>query len=135
MTGKITRAVAAIVAGRQKELYLGNLDAKRDWGYAPDYVAAMWKMLQADQPDDFVIGTGEAQSVSEFLDEAFGHVNLDWHDYVQIDPRYFRPTEVGHLQADASKAQQVLGWEPRVCFQELISIMVEKDLKLVMGSD
>ena len=114
VTRKITRAVANIVAGRQKKLYLGNLDARRDWGYAPDYVAAMWKMLQHDQPGDFVIGTGEAHSVREFLEEAFGYVNLDWQDYVEIDPRYFRPTEVDYLQSDPTKALTELGWEPRI---------------------
>ncbi len=106
VTRKITRAVAHIVAGQQDTLYLGNLDAKRDWGYAPDYVAAMWKMLQHDEPGDFVIGTGEAHSVREFLDEAFGYVNLDWNDYVRIDPRYFRPTEVDFLQSDPTQARE-----------------------------
>ncbi len=131
VTRKITRAVAAIRAGKQDALYLGNLDARRDWGYAPDYIAAMWKMLQHDVPDDFVIGTGEAHSVRDFLDEAFGYVNLDWHDYVKIDPRYFRPTEVDYLQADPSKAQKELGWEPRVFFRDLVRIMVDADLELV----
>ena len=131
VTRKTTRALAAIMAGRQKHLYLGNLEAKRDWGYAPDYVAAMWKMLQQDQPDDFVIGTGEAHSVREFLDEAFGYVNLDWQDYVRIDPRYFRPTEVDYLLADVSKAQEILGWEPRVFFRDLVRIMVDADLELI----
>ena len=130
VTRKITRAVAAIMSGKQEHLYLGNLDAKRDWGYAPDYVAAMWKMLQLDQPDDFVIGTGEAHSVREFLDEAFGYVDLDWNDYVRIDPRYFRPTEVDYLLADASKARRVIGWEPRVYFHDLVRIMVDADLEL-----
>ena len=119
MTRKITRAVAAIKAGKQNKLYLGNLDARRDWGYAPDHVAAMWKMIQHEAPDDFVIGTGEATTVHEFLDEAFGYVNLDWHDYVRIDERYFRPTEVDYLQADPGKARTRLGWEPRVFFKEL----------------
>jgi len=131
VTRKITRAVAAIKAGKQQYLYLGNLEAKRDWGYAPDYVAAMWKMLQHDQADDFVIGTGESHSVSEFLDEAFGYANLDWHDYVRIDPRYFRPTEVHYLMADAAKARQVLSWEPRVFFKDLVRIMVDADLELI----
>jgi GDPmannose 4,6-dehydratase len=130
VTRKITRALAAIRAGKQKVLYLGNLEARRDWGYAADYVAAMWKMLLHDQADDFVIGTGEAHSVREFLDEAFGYVNLDWHDYVQIDPRYFRPTEVDFLQADPGKAQKALGWEPRVFFKDLVRIMVDADLEL-----
>ncbi len=131
VTRKITRAVAHIVAGRQDTLYLGNLDAKRDWGYAPDYVAAMWKMLQHDEPGDFVIGTGEAHSVREFLDEAFGYVNLDWNDYVQIDPRYFRPTEVDFLQSDPTRAREVFGWEPRVFFKDLVRIMVDADLELL----
>ena len=131
VTCKITRALAAIVAGRQKYLYLGNLDAKRDWGYAPDYIAAMWKMLQLDQPDDYVIGTGESHSVREFLDEAFGYMNLDWNDYVRIDPRYYRPTEVDYLLADASRARQIIGWEPRVYFKDLVRIMVDADLELL----
>ena len=131
VTRKITHALAAIKAGKQNELYLGNLDARRDWGYAPDYVAAMWKMLQCDQPDDFVIGTGEAHSVREFLGEAFAYVNLDWHDYVKIDPRYFRPNEVDFLQADPGKAKRVFGWEPRVCFKDLVRIMVDADLELI----
>jgi GDPmannose 4,6-dehydratase len=130
VTRKITRAVASIMNGTQRYLYLGNLDAKRDWGYAPDYVAAMWKMLQLDEPDDFVIGTGESHSVREFLDEAFGYVNLDWNDYVRINPRYFRPTEVDYLMADASKARQVIGWEPRIYFKDLVRIMVDADLEL-----
>jgi GDPmannose 4,6-dehydratase len=131
VTRKISRAVAAIKAGKQKTLYLGNLDAKRDWGYAPDYVAAMWKMLLCDQPGDFVIGTGEAHSVREFLDEAFGYVGLDWRDYVRIDARYFRPTEVDYLMADARKAREVLGWEPRIYFRDLVRIMVDADLELI----
>jgi GDPmannose 4,6-dehydratase len=131
VTRKITRAVAHILAGKQDTLFLGNLDARRDWGYAPDYVAAMWKMLTCDQPDDFVIGTGEAHSVREFLDEAFSYVNLDWHKYVQIDPRYYRPTEVDYLQADYSKASKTLGWEPRVFFHDLVRIMVDADLELL----
>ncbi len=131
VTRKITRALAAIMTGKQKYLYLGNLEAKRDWGYAPDYVAAMWKMLQHDQPDDFVIGTGEAHSVSEFLDEAFGYVNMDWHEYVKIDPRYFRPTEVDYLLADATRSREILGWEPRICFRDLVRIMVDADMELV----
>ncbi len=131
VTRKITRAVAAIKAGKQKKLYLGNLDAKRDWGYAPDYVAAMWKILQHDRADDYVIGTGEAHSVREFLDEAFGYVNLDWHDYVDIDSRYFRPTEVDYLLADPSHARKELGWEPRIFFKDLVKIMVDADLELI----
>jgi GDPmannose 4,6-dehydratase len=130
VTRKITRAIAAIKAGKQKYLYLGNLDAKRDWGYAPDYVAAMWKMLQNDQPGDFVIGTGEAHSVREFLDEAFGYAGMDWNDYVRIDERYFRPTEVDYLMADASLARKTLDWEPRVYFRDLVRVMVDADLEL-----
>lgn len=131
VTRKITRALAAIKAGKQDYLYLGNLEAKRDWGYAPDYVAAMWKMLQRDQPDDFVIGTGEAHSVREFLDEAFGYLNMDWEAHVKIDERYFRPTEVDFLLADPGKAVKVLGWEPRVFFKDLVHIMVDADLELM----
>lgn len=131
VTRKITRALASIKAGKQDDLFLGNLEARRDWGYAPDYVAAMWKMLQVDAPGDFVVGTGEAHSVREFLDEAFGYLNLDWHDYVKIDPRYFRPTEVDFLQADPTLARKVLGWEPRVFFKDLVRIMVDADLEHV----
>jgi GDPmannose 4,6-dehydratase len=131
VTRKITRAVASIKAGKQKELYLGNLDAKRDWGYAPDDVAAMWKMLQCDEPADFVIGTGQAHSVREFLEEAFGYLNMDWHDYVKIDPRYYRPNEVDFLQADPDKAHRVFNWEPRVFFKDLVRIMVDADLELI----
>ena len=131
VTRKITRAVAAIVAGKQEHLYLGNLEAKRDWGYAPEYVEAMWLMLQQDEPQDFVIGTGETHSVREFLDEAFGYVELDWRDHVRIDPRYYRPTEVDYLLADASKARAQLGWAPRVHFKELVQIMMDADLELV----
>jgi GDPmannose 4,6-dehydratase len=131
VTRKITRAVAAIKAGKQKELFLGNLEARRDWGYAPDYVAAMWKMLQADASDDFVVGTGEAHSVREFLDEAFGYADMDWHDYVKIDARYFRPTEVDFLVSDPSKARRMIGWEPRVFFQDLVKVMVDADMELI----
>ncbi len=131
VTRKITRALASIKAGRQQKLFLGNLDAKRDWGYAPDYVAAMWKMLQQEQADDFVIGTGESHSVREFLDEAFGYVGMDWREEVEIDPRYFRPTEVDYLQADPGKARRELDWEPRVFFKDLVRIMVDADLELM----
>jgi GDPmannose 4,6-dehydratase len=130
VTRKITRALAAIKGGKQNFLYLGNLEAKRDWGYAPDYVAAMWKLLQTEQPSDFVIGTGEAHSVREFLEEAFGYLNMDWNEYVRIDPRYFRPTEVDYLLADYGRASQILGWEPRTRFRDLIRIMVDADLEL-----
>jgi GDPmannose 4,6-dehydratase len=130
VTRKITRALAAIKAGTQEYLYLGNLDAKRDWGYAPDYVAAMWKMLQLEEPDDFVIGTGEAHSVRDFLDQAFGYADMDWEEYVRIDERYLRPTEVDFLLADYSKAQRVIDWEPRVKFHELVRVMVDADLEM-----
>jgi GDPmannose 4,6-dehydratase len=128
VTRKITRAIAHIKLGLQKKLYIGNMDARRDWGYAPDYVRAMWAILQQDAPDDYVIGTGEAHSVREFLDLAFAHANLDWHEFVEVDPRYFRPAEVDHLLADASKARRVLGWEPSVTFKDIVRIMVDADL-------
>jgi GDPmannose 4,6-dehydratase len=131
VTRKITRAVARIVAGQQKKLYLGNLDAKRDWGYAKDYVRAMWLMLQQDQPDDYVVATNETHSIREFLDLAFGHVNLDWNDYVEFDPRYLRPAEVDLLIGESTKARQQLGWEPSVTFEQLVQIMVEADLAAV----
>lgn len=130
VTRKITRAVGRIVHGLQKKLYLGNLDARRDWGYAGDYVEAMWLMLQQEEPDDYVIATGESHSVREFLELAFTHVNLDWRDWVEQDPRYLRPTEVYHLCGDASKARAKLGWRPRVSFPELVRMMVEHDLEL-----
>lgn len=129
VTRKITRAVARIKYGLQKTLYLGNLEAKRDWGYAPDYVRAMWLMLQQESPADFVIGTGEAHTVREFVQRAFETANLDWREHVVVDPRYFRPAEVDDLQADASRARQVLHWEPSVRFEELVQIMVESDLE------
>ncbi len=131
VTRKITRAAAAIRAGKQEYLYLGNLDARRDWGYAPEYVEAMWRMLQHDRPGDFVIGTGEAHTVREFLDEVFGYLGLDWQEYVRIDPRYFRPTEVDYLLADASRARDELGWSPRIRFSELARIMVDSDLEKI----
>lgn len=130
VTRKITRAVAAIKAGKQKHLYLGNLDAKRDWGYAPEYVEAMWKMLQLEKADDFVIGTGESHTVREFLQEAFSYAGMNYEDYVEIDPRYFRPTEVDYLLSDPSKAEKQLGWKPKVKFHELVRIMVDADLEL-----
>jgi len=130
VTRKITRAVGRIVEGFQDKLYLGNLDAKRDWGYARDYVEAMWLMLQQDEPDDFVIATGESHSIRECLDIAFGHVNLNWEQYVEIDPKYFRPTDVSFLQGDCSKARDLLGWEPSTSFDELIRIMVDADCQL-----
>ncbi|MCX7592075.1 MAG: GDP-mannose 4,6-dehydratase, partial [Kiritimatiellae bacterium] len=129
VTRKITRAIADIMAGKQDSLYLGNLAARRDWGFAPEYVECMWRMLQQDQPEDFVIGTGETHSVEEFLTEAFGYAGLDWRKYVKTDPRYFRPTEVDCLQADASKARKELGWQPRVKFRDLVRIMVDADLE------
>lgn len=129
VTRKITRAVTRIKFGLQDKLFLGNLDAKRDWGYALEYVEAMWLMLQQDDPDDYVIATGETHSVREFLEETFGHLNLDWKKYVNLDPRYLRPTEVEALQGDATKARKRLGWEPKVKFKELARIMVEADIK------
>jgi GDPmannose 4,6-dehydratase len=131
VTRKITHSLAGIIDGRQKNLYLGNLDAKRDWGYAPEFVEAMWIILQQEQPEDFVIGTGESHTVREFLDEAFGYVGLDWKDYVCIDPRYFRPTEVNYLLADPSRAREKLGWIPKVCFKDLVRIMVDADMELL----
>ncbi len=129
VTRKITRAIAQIVNKKQDKLYLGNLDAKRDWGYAKDYVEAMWLMLQQDQPDDYVIATGQTQSVREFLEVAFAYVGLNWQDYVEIDPRYFRPAEVELLLGDATKAKEKLGWTPRVDFRQLVKIMVDADLE------
>ncbi|RMD97322.1 MAG: GDP-mannose 4,6-dehydratase [Calditrichaeota bacterium] len=129
VTRKITRSVARILAGTQNKLYLGNLEAKRDWGYAPDYVEAMWLMLQQDQPSDYVIGTGESHSVREFVEVAFAYADLDWQAYVEIDPRYFRPLEVNHLIADAAHARKQLEWSPRVTFEELVQIMVDADME------
>lgn len=126
---KITEAVARIKLGLQDKLYLGNLDAKRDWGYAKEYVDAMWLMLQKDQPEDYIIATGETHSVQEFLDEAFGYLDLDWRRYIAIDPRFYRPTEVDILCGDASYAKKKLGWEPKVRFKELVRMMVDADLK------
>jgi GDPmannose 4,6-dehydratase len=128
VTRKITRALARIKAGLQDKVYLGNLEAKRDWGYAPDYAEAMWLMLQASEPDDYVVATGETHSVREFLDAAFGYAGLDSEQYVEIDPRYFRPSEVDVLLGDASKARQKLGWEPKVGFEELVRLMVDADV-------
>jgi len=130
VTRKITRAATRIKLGLQDKLYLGNLDAKRDWGFAGDYVEAMWLMLQADSPDDYVVATGECYSVREFLDEVFGYLELDWHKYVEIDPRYFRPSEVDLLKGDASKARKVLNWNPRVTFKELAKMMTDTDMKI-----
>jgi GDPmannose 4,6-dehydratase len=127
VTRKITRAVARIKAGLQEKLYLGNLDAKRDWGYAREYVEAMWLMLQQERPDDYVIATGETHSVREFLIEAFSHANLDWQDYVELDPKYLRPSEVDHLIGDSSKAKRELGWTPQTTFKQLVQLMVDAD--------
>jgi GDPmannose 4,6-dehydratase len=128
VTRKITKAAVRIAAGEQDKLFLGNLDAKRDWGYAQEYATAMWLMLQQDKADDFVIATGETHSIREFLDEAFGYLNLDWHKHVVQDEKYFRPSEVDLLLGDASKAKRILGWEPRVKFRELVRLMVNADL-------
>jgi len=130
VTRKITIGLANIMAGKAKKIYLGNLEARRDWGYAPEYVKAMWLMLQQEKPDDYVIGTGVTHSVKEFLEEAFTYLNMDWREYVEIDPRYFRPTEVEFLQADSDKAKKMLGWEPRISFKELVKIMVDYDLTI-----
>ncbi len=129
VTRKITRAIAAIKTGKQKELFLGNLDARRDWGFAYEYVQAMWKMLQHDKGDDFVVGTGQSNSVREFVEEAFSYAEMDWKQHVKIDQKYFRPTEVEYLFADASKAKKLLGWEPKVTFKELVRIMVDSDME------
>jgi GDPmannose 4,6-dehydratase len=131
VTRKITRAVAQILLGVQKHLYLGNLDARRDWGFAGDYVEAMWAMLQQDEPSDYVIGTGESHSVREFVEAAFTHAGLDWREHVKLDPKYYRPAEVDDLRADASKARHVLGWKPRVGFQQLVRMMVDEDIALL----
>jgi GDPmannose 4,6-dehydratase len=128
VTRKITRAVARIKAGLENKLYLGNLEARRDWGYAPDYVRAMWLMLQQETPGDYVIGTGEAHTVREFCELAFAAAGMDWQEYVEVDPRYFRPAEVDFLLADPTLAKRTLGWEPAVSFAELVRIMVEADL-------
>jgi GDPmannose 4,6-dehydratase len=129
VTRKVTRGIASILAGEVSKLYMGNLDAQRDWGYAPEYVEAMWLMLQHDRPDDFVIATGETHTVREFVDQAFAMVGRDWRSHVELDPRYLRPTEVDDLQGDASKAARDLGWRPRTTFRELIRAMLEADLR------
>jgi GDPmannose 4,6-dehydratase len=129
VTRKITMGVAAIKDGREKELRLGNLDAKRDWGFAKDYVEAMWRMLQQDRPDDYVVATGETHSVREFLEEAFSHVGLHWQDHVKVDPKYFRPAEVDLLLGDPTKARTALGWKPKVSFKELVRLMVDADME------
>ena len=129
VTRKVTRAVARIKYGLEEKLYLGNLDAKRDWGYAGDYVKAMWLMLQQEKPDDFVIATGESHSVKEFVVEAFGYADLDWRTHVVIDPKYFRPTEFDFLQGDATKAEKKLGWRAEIRFKDLVKMMVDADIK------
>ncbi len=129
VTRKITRGVAAILAGKEDSLYLGNLDARRDWGYAPEYVEAMWRILQHDTADDFVVGTGETHSVREFAEAVFAYVGLDWHKHVKVSERYMRPLEVDVLIADAGKARARLGWEPRIGFHDLVAIMVDADLE------
>jgi GDPmannose 4,6-dehydratase len=130
VTRKITRAAGRIKEGLQKKLFLGNLDAKRDWGFAGDYVDAMWRMLQAEKPDDYVVATGETHSVREFLDEVFGHLDLAWQDFVEVDPRYFRPTEVDLLLGDPAKAKKELGWTPKVTFKALAKMMIESDWEI-----
>lgn len=132
VTRKITRAVGRIKAGLQDKLYMGNIESLRDWGYAADYVEGMWKILQHDKPDDFVLATGEMHSVKEFLEIAFGMVDLDWRDYVEYDKRYIRPTEVDQLLGDATKAKRELGWEPKVRFRDLVKLMVDADMELAM---
>jgi len=131
VTRKITRGLAHIVSGKEKKIYLGNIEAKRDWGYAPEFIEAMWLILQQDEPDDFVIGTGETHSVKEFLEESFGYLGLDWRKYIEIDPKYFRPTEVENLKASFSKAKKILNWSPRISFKELVKVMVDFDLELI----
>jgi len=133
VTRKITRAVSRIKMGLQTKLYLGNLDARRDWGFAGDYVEAMWRMLQHDQADDFVVATGVSYTIRDFLELAFRHADLAWQDFVEIDPRYFRPTEVDHLEGNASKAFDVLGWKPIVTLPELVRMMMDSDLELARG--
>ncbi|HKO97139.1 MAG TPA: GDP-mannose 4,6-dehydratase [Pyrinomonadaceae bacterium] len=135
VTRKVTRAATRIKAGLQDKLYLGNLDAKRDWGYAKEYVEAMWLMLQQDQPDDYVIATGETHSVQEFVERAFASLGMDWEKYVEIDPKYYRPAEVDLLIGDASKAKRVLGWEPTTTFKGLVDLMVEADMAQVGAAE
>ena len=134
VTRKITRAAAMIKAGSQDKLYLGNLEAKRDWGYAKEYVEAMWLMLQQDQPDDYVIATGETHSVKEFLEESFSYSGLDWKDHVEIDPKYYRPVEVDLLVGDAGKARRLLKWEPKTKFEDLVHLMVDADTSRLTGA-
>ncbi len=131
VTRKITRSIARILAKKENYLYLGNLDAKRDWGYAPEYVECMWKMLQNKRPEDFVVGTGETHSVREFLEETFSYAGLDWNEYVKIDQRYFRPTEVEELIADTTKAKEKLNWNPKIKFKDLVKVMVDADMRAI----
>ena len=131
LTRKVTRAVAHILAGKQSKLYLGNLDSRRDYGYAPEYVEMMWHVLQQDTPDDFVIGTGVAPTMREFVEEAFSYVDLDWKEYVDIDPRYYRPAEVDYLQADSAKARKILDWNPKITYKDLACIMIDADMQAV----
>lgn len=131
VTRKVSRGIAYILAQKQDYIYLGNLEAKRDWGYTPEYVEFMWKMLQCEQPNDFVIGIDETHSVREFVEVAFSYVGLDWENYVKVESRYFRPTEVDELTADSSRAREKLGWEPKVKFNELVKIMVDADMRAV----
>jgi GDPmannose 4,6-dehydratase len=133
VTRKITRAVGRIKAGLQNKLYLGNLDAKRDWGFAGDYVEAMWLMLQQETADDYVVATGEAHSVKEFVELAFDHAGLDWQKHVELDPRYLRPTEVDYLLGDPSKSKKMLNWQPKTTFRELVVMMVDHDMTLARG--
>ncbi len=129
VTRKITRGIARILAGLDQKIYLGNLDARRDWGYAPEYVEAMWRMLQQETSDDYVIATGESHSVKEFVEEAFSYAGLDWKQYIDIDPKYYRPVEATHLLGDASKAREKLGWSPTIGFRDLVHLMVDADRK------
>jgi GDPmannose 4,6-dehydratase len=128
---KVTRAVARILHGLQSKLYLGNLDGKRDWGFAPEYVEGIWRMLQQSEPEDFVLATGETHSVREFVERSFAHVGLDWRAYVEVDPRYYRPTEIDRLEGDASKARDRLGWVPRIRLRDLVKLMVDADVRLL----
>ena len=131
VTRKVTRAVANILNGTQRKLYLGNLKARRDWGYAPEYVEGMWRMLQQDEPEDYVLGTGESHRIEDLVSEAFGYVGIDWHDYVETDPRYVRPAEVDYLLADPTKGRAKLGWEAKISFRELVRIMIDADMQKV----
>ena len=135
VTHKVTHAAARIKLGLQRELHLGNLDARRDWGYAGDYVRGMWLMLQQDRPDDYVLATGETHSVRELCEAAFGYLGLNWEEHVVVDPKYYRPAEVDLLIGDASKAGRVLGWEPQVSFEQLVRMMVDADLKALESND